>query len=106
MANNRMWLIYKPTGHAVCLAKRMAQGWYIIQPETLGAAIERFLDAVDKAQIEARVLCNGGQDEFALGLEVPGDNPHSFNNWQYSTDQEPGQVRVLKLIDRWPPATG
>ena len=47
MANNRMWLIYKPTGHAVCLAKRMAQGWYIIQPETLGAAIERFLDAVD-----------------------------------------------------------
>lgn len=97
MANNRMWLIYKPTGHAVLLAKRMSDGWYLNDPDTLGTSMTRFLDAVDADQVWNKVLCSGEQDDFALGLEVPGDNPHSFNDWQYQEDQEPGQVRQLKL---------
>ena len=80
------------------LARRMGDGWYMRDPKSLGDRMLRFLAAVDEEQIKAKVLRDGGQDDFALGLEVPGDNPHSFNNWQYGAEIEPGQVRVLKLI--------
>jgi hypothetical protein len=43
MANNRMYLVYKPTGRAVFLGKRMGQEWYGA-PENLGALVETLFD--------------------------------------------------------------
>lgn len=34
MANNRMWLVHKPTNKRYLLAQHLGDGWYEIGPET------------------------------------------------------------------------
>jgi len=72
MANNRMFLVYKPTGDAVCLGKRMADGWYDV-PETLGAALQKLFNLVEHV---------GPLDAFALAMEDGWDNPHIVDDWK------------------------
>ena len=43
MADNRMWLVYRPTGNAVFLGKRMAEGWYGV-PDDLAHRIQALFD--------------------------------------------------------------
>lgn len=98
MANNRMWLIYKPTGHAVCLGKRMASGWYLTSPPAhVHAALAAMFDLTESIWIDGK----GGLDDFALGFEDPGKNPHSFNDWRYGAASDSG-VRQLQLFDHSP----
>jgi len=56
MANNRMYLIHKPTGTAVMLGKRMGWGWYTPPTED---QMTRFFEASEEAN----------QDDFYLGME-------------------------------------
>lgn len=57
MANNRMWLIHRPSGKAIILGKRMAVGWY-----TNGRVTSELLDAFFDS-------LEGDQDDFVLGME-------------------------------------
>lgn len=60
MANNRMYLVHKPSGLNVCLGKRQGWGWY-------GAPARQDLDALYEA-IEQRA--EGGQDDFEVVQET------------------------------------
>src|SRR6185369_11071979 len=76
MANNRMFLVYKPTGDAVYLGKRMGDGWYDV-PETLGNALQALFDLVEH---------KGPLDGFALAMENGWDNPHVIDDWKECGD--------------------
>ena len=63
MANNRMWLVHKPSGERVLIGKRMAIGWYhTASNEKLGAMIKVFLERCELFRFEE-------QDSFTLELE-------------------------------------
>jgi hypothetical protein len=63
MANNRMWLVHRPTGEAFCLAKRMGHGWYrtTIEDYTLRSWFE------DLASNDVTV---SNQDDFVLAMDT------------------------------------
>jgi len=60
MANNRMYLIHKPSKLGICLGKRMAWGWY-------GAPNQNFLDQFFTFLSENYL--EGSQDDFVLAME-------------------------------------
>jgi hypothetical protein len=60
MANNRLWLVHRPTGEAVRLGKRLSDGWY--DPPSIDAM---------NAFFERAAVC-GEQDDFVLALEEGG----------------------------------
>ena len=64
MANNRMYLIHRPTGTAIMLGKRMGWGWY--QPPT-GEQMERFFEASEEQR----------QDDFYIGMECLDEANHN-----------------------------
>lgn len=94
MANNRMFLVYRPTGDAVYLGKRMWWGWYGT-PEDLAQRIAELFEKAEKAA--------GGfsQDDFAIALENGEYQPHAIDKWQYK-DMEGGKVRSLEIDDSVP----
>lgn len=61
MANNRMLLVYEPTGDAVYLGKRMGYGWYDV-PADIKESIEALFKKAEKY--------NEDQDAFILILET------------------------------------
>ena len=77
MANNRLWLVYRPTGKAVFLGKRMAQGWYGV-PEDVKERIEAFF---------AHIYDNPetSQDDMMLAMEMcEGNSPLIVTAWRYT----------------------
>ena len=46
MANNRMWLIHKPTLLGIGLGKRMYDGWYTSSGSNIGSNLEKLFDVV------------------------------------------------------------
>ena len=91
MAHNRMFLVYRPTGDAVYLGKRMGWGWYGT-PEDVA---ERIAGLFEKAKQAAG---EGGfsQDDFAVALEQGKYQPHAIDKWQYA-DVKDGKVRSLEI---------
>jgi hypothetical protein len=57
MANNRMWLVHKPTGRKVLLGKRLAGNWY------------RSLNDADMGKCLDGILEQAFDDEFCLAME-------------------------------------
>ena len=77
MANNRLWLIHRPSGASVYLGKRMGLGWYQDKPEQLAEKLEEFFK-------EAEGGSDGHtQDDFILGLEDASGAPSATDKWQY-----------------------
>ena len=76
MANNRMWLIHKPSKLGVMLGKRMAWGWYAApSPEYL----EKFYDHIIRLLEDG---LEGSQDDFILAQEDCSESS-CFDNWKY-----------------------
>ena len=71
MANERMFLVYAPTGDAVYLGKRMSLGYYGT-PEDVSKSIAALFE---KAECLARDegFC---QDDFIIAFESEGRNLH------------------------------
>ena len=45
MANRRMWLVHRPSGRRVLIAKRMASGWYLnTSGDDLARALQSMFD--------------------------------------------------------------
>lgn len=90
MANNRMWLIHKPSNLGIKLGKRLAEGWYA-PPET--SELKRFYDYIlHHYPIE-------NQDDFMLVMEEEyierGLNGCSYNWWY--TDKLIDNFRVFEF---------
>ena len=86
MANNRMFLLHRPTGRAVYLGKRMAWGWYDA-PEDLGDRLQTLYDEIEEA--------NENQDDFCIAMEDITDAPLCFGDWKYDKEEKP--VRNLRI---------
>ena len=65
MANNRMYLQYRPTGELVYLGKRMSDGWYDV-PTDLTQKLQLLFDHAEASKCEL--------DDFILSLEHPGND--------------------------------
>lgn len=80
MANNRLYLVHRPTGKSICLGKRMAQGWYA-KGETLSKDINQFFDEVGVEY--------DGQDDFFLAMEDAANAPSCTDKWVFGPDYKP-----------------
>lgn len=89
MANNRMYLVHKPTGRAVFLGKRMAWGWYSV-PDDIKERLEALFEAVEDD-------AGSSQDDFAVALECATDQPHAIDDWEYADQEAGGKIQLLKL---------
>jgi len=96
MANNRMFLVYRPTGDAVYLGKRMGWGWYGT-PDDVAHHIAELFEKAEKDAGES----DFSQDDFAIALEIGENQPHAIDKWQYK-DVENGKVRSLAIDDSVP----
>lgn len=83
MANNRVWLVHRPTGEAICLGKRMAYGWYN-QTEMLGTKLAGFFARCEESQ-------SRDQDDFVLAMEDASGAPCCTGEWTYE-----GETTALK----------
>ncbi len=60
MANNRLWLVHRPSKTRLCLGKRMGTGWYAApDPKRL----EAFYDWIESEHF-------GTMDDFKLLIEI------------------------------------
>ncbi len=78
MANNRMWLVHRPTGKRVFLAKRMGWGWYDT-PDDLGAKVRALLEATEEDYQT--------HDDFVLAMEDTSGAPCANGDWHYEDDK-------------------
>lgn len=65
MANNHMWLVYRPTSRGVKLGKRMGFGWYGVPPEA-AVLIQRLFEHAENYAVEHG---EASQDDFLLLME-------------------------------------
>lgn len=73
MADNRMFLVHKPTGLGVCLGKRMDWGWYNPPSES---EMQHFFDYL-------KTHPEGSQDDFVLLMEDCGESS-CIDEWHYA----------------------
>ena len=63
MVKNRLYLVHRPTGHAVLLGKRGDVGWFTTDPQ-LGLLVNSFFHNCEK-----KLPIGGDQDDFVLAME-------------------------------------
>lgn len=95
MANNRLWLVHRPTGKSVFLGKRMALGWYLPQEDQqgpIGTKLQKMFDDMDEAMDGGNALL---QDDFILAIEDPSGAPACTDDWIYE-DHKPALGDEIK----------
>ena len=80
MANNRMFLIHRPTGIGVLLGKRMSRGWYFAPDSN---RLNEFYEHLSSDLVEEK------QDDFILAMEDCSDSG-CFNDWRYTGEKSGG----------------
>lgn len=96
MANNRMFLLHRPTGKSVLLGKRMGWGWYAV-PENVKERIEALFAIVDGSEYE------GSQDDFCVALEDAGEAPMAHGDWTYGGIPPEDGIHTLYPLEEKPP---
>lgn len=89
MANNRMFLVHKPTKLGVMLGKRMGWGWYNAPDQK---EMERFFEYLQSNSDK--------QDDFILAMEDCEDSD-CFDGWQYTYEKVDGFM-VFEWIENIP----
>lgn len=97
MADSRMFLVYRPTGDAVYLGKRMAWGWYGVPDDVA----ERINELFAKAE---QAACDFSQDDFAIAMESVKNQPHVIDKWKYKTNAC-GKLASLEIDESVPYGT-
>ena len=77
MANNRLILVYRPTGRAVVIAKRMGAGWYSHESLT-----SRLNGMFDESEFEG--FAEMKHDDFELVIEDAVQAPVLSSDWTYA----------------------
>ena len=86
MANNRMFLIHKPSKLGIMLGKRMGYGWYNApEADRLNDFYEYLAESV-----------KGEQDNFVLAMESC-EGGSCFTGWNYTGEYENG-FRVFEFV--------
>lgn len=82
MANNRMYLVYRPTGDYVYLGKRMGWGWYGT-PDNLAEQVLNLFDIAAENTGES-------QDDFLLAMESAENQPFVLDGelWESTEDKK------------------
>lgn len=83
MANNRMFLLHRPTGKAILLGKRMGWGWYGT-PENVAERIEALFTSAENESYD------GSQDDFCIALEDGSDATLALSDWHAKAGQIDG----------------
>lgn len=94
MANNRMYLVHKPTGFAFFLGKRMGAEWYNPHECTVDDLNEFFEECYD----------GGGQDEFCLAMEGSAD-PSVITKWNWDSNSAWPTKMIIEGDQCPPPST-
>jgi hypothetical protein len=81
MANNRMWLIHRPSQLGTLLGKRMGWGWYQAPNQK---RMEKFFAYLSSHYDD--------QDDFILAMEDCEDSS-CFSDWQYIEEKENGFMK-------------
>lgn len=81
MANNRMWLVHRPSGKAVFLGKRLGSEWSGT-PKDVSDRISVLFDVAENHDYGL------ARDDFCLAMEDCTGAPFAFDNWQYTTTGE------------------
>jgi hypothetical protein len=63
MVRNRLYLVHRPTGHAVLLGMRGEVGWFTTDRQ-LGLLVNSFFHKCEK-----KLPVSGDQDDFVLAME-------------------------------------
>lgn len=71
MANNRMYLVHRPSNKFVFLGKRMANGWYHV-PSNLEEKITELFSLDENVET---------QDDFVIGMEDIEHAPGAVEVW-------------------------
>lgn len=97
MANNRMYLVHRPTGLAGCLGTRGAYGWHCASGDC-DQRLQLLFDTTASAPDPGNGS-TGGQDDFMLVMEDASQAPGVTElkaGWKLTRDDVPdGLVRVL-----------
>ena len=92
MANNRMYLMHRPSRKAVYLGKRMGWGWYNV-PDDVKERIKRLFKMVENQEAD------GDQDDFCIALEDGETAPLSDSDWQYGDYDKQGIISLPNTQD-------
>ena len=95
MANNRMFLVFRPTGDAVNLGSRGGFGWSDPGPG-LGERIAKLFEKAMRAALNDDGI---SQDDFALAMEDGEGQPHVIENWDYKKDLPTSEGITSIIID-------
>jgi len=79
MANNRMFLVHKPTMLGVRLGRRGAWGWH--SPDS-SEELARFYLYLERNSV-------GSQDDFHIFMEDCGESS-CYSDWSYTDDKQDG----------------
>ena len=86
-----MLLVHVPTGLAVHLGKRYAEGWYTNEANRIGNKLEK-LYAVLALDSDYKKGIN--EDDFALIMEVTERAPQALGGWRYGPLREDGLYQI------------
>jgi len=88
MANNRLWLMHRPSGKAICLGRRAAYGWEN-RNKDLGPDLAAFFNATLE-------LSDGReQDDFLLLMEDAANAPGASGDFHYVDGDTPHSLRPV-----------
>lgn len=93
MANNRLFLVHRPTGESVYLGKRMGYGWYGAYSD-LGSRLNEFFSRCAEKGYAAALQkpwlgAADDQDDFVLAIEDASGSPNATDEWDYDKDNNP-----------------
>jgi hypothetical protein len=93
MANNRMYLIHRPTGKTITIAKQYGIGWSVGHEPSLSERLEKFFQDLESQM-------HDGDSDFVLALESDINNqaPMCGLILGYSGDHVPS--KFIDPIDR------
>ena len=91
MANNRMYLMHRPSRKAVYLGKRMGFGWYSV-PDDVKERIEALFEMSEKCSDQ------DNQDDFCVAMEDGESATLVDSSWQYGEKDERGIISLPNRI--------
>lgn len=104
MANNRMYLVHRPSGRGIFLGSRGGWGYHPPPPE-LSADLGALYAYVEQGGWPGEDR-EGAQDDFAVLLEIGGgrSTPYALAAWQFDREAEPLPRLIAFRLDQ-PPRT-
>ena len=89
MANNRMYLVHRPTGQSLMVGKRMLEQWYTT-PSFHSNSLNDFFGSVYHEN-------EGGMDDFFLTMETCTKQPGMLHEdlWEFKNVNPQESLRIV-----------